>query len=476
MRLNRKLPKPRNLFSGRDQAASHEPLPTAAHDRAVSAVAIDHIKAHPRNTRTHSKKQIRQIADSIQAVGFTSPVLIDEQGVLLAGHGRVEAAKLLGLKTIPAIVVVGLSEARKRALLLADNRIAQSAGWNRERLADELLSLPDLLIADGLDISVTGFEPAEIDALLTDFEEDAADPADTLDAATLAGPAVSQPGDFWHLGKHCLLCGDARDASHLNRLMGCERAHMAFLDPPYNVRVRDIGGRGQVKHQEFAMASGEMSRRDFTCFLTETLTLAASVSIDGAVHFVCMDWRHIGELVEAGRAAYGAMLNLIVWVKSNAGQGTFYRSQHELIGAFRVGNAPHLNTIELGRHGRSRSNVWKYAGANTFRAGRMDDLRAHPTVKPVAMVADAIKDCTQRNQIVLDTFSGAGTTLLAAERVGRQARALEIDPRYVDVAIRRWQAFTGRDAIHSETGQTFDEMAGSRNDRTPARSNQRARR
>jgi DNA methylase len=223
-------------------------------------------------------------------------------------------------------------------------------------------------------------------------------------------------------------------------------------------------------------ASGEMSQSVFTSFLSETLTLAAHASTDGAVHFVCMDWRHIGELVAAGGAAYGAMLNLIAWVKSNAGQGSFYRSQHELIGVFRVGSSPHLNTIELGRHGRSRSNVWKYAGANTFRAGRMDDLRAHPTVKPIALVADAIKDCTKRNQLVLDLFSGSGTTLLAAERVGRQARAMEIDPRYVDVAIRRWQAFTGRDAVHIDTGLTFEEVTSDRRDPVPARSNRRAQR
>jgi DNA modification methylase len=439
-------------------------------------VALDHIKPHAHNTRTHSKKQIRQIADSIRAVGFTSPVLIDENGVLLAGHGRLEAARLLGLKTIPAILIEGLSEARKRALLLADNRIAQNAGWDRELLASELLSLPELLADDGLDITVTGFEPAEIDALLADFDDDAADPADEFDPALLAAPAVSRSGDIWQLGKHRLLCGDAREASHLNRLMGRERAHMAFLDPPYNVRVRDIVGRGQVKHQEFAMASGEMSQSVFTSFLSETLTLAAQASTDGAVHFVCMDWRHIGELVAAGGAAYGVMLNLIAWVKSNAGQGSFYRSQHELIGVFRVGNTPHLNTIDLGRHGRSRSNVWKYAGANTFRAGRMDDLRAHPTVKPIALVADAIKDCTQRNQLVLDLFSGSGTALLAAERVGRQARALEIDPRYVDVAIRRWQAFTGRDAVHIDSGLTFEDMGSSREDSCPPLSQRRTHR
>ena len=198
--------------------------------------------------------------------------------------------------------------------------------------------------------------------------------------------------------------------------------------------------------------------RDFTAFLKETLGNAASVSREGAVHFVCMDWRHIGELIEVGREVYGDMLNLVVWVKTNAGQGSFYRSQHEFIGVFRVGKAPHLNNIELGRHGRSRSNVWHYAGVNTFRAGRMDELSAHPTVKPVAMVADAMKDCTRRGDIVLDTFAGAGTTILAAERVGRRAYALELEPKYVDVAIRRWQAFTRRDAVHADTGQTFEEL------------------
>jgi len=436
-------------------------------------VAVDQIKPHPKNARTHSRKQIQQIAASIRAIGFAAPVLIDENGVLLAGHGRLEAARLLGLRTIPAIVVADLTEARKRALLLADNRIAQSAGWDREGLASEFAILPQLLVEDGLDMSITGFEPAEIDALLADFEDDTSDPADDLDPSLLAGPIVSSTGGLWQLGNHRLLCGDARDSTHFKRLMGRDRAHMAFLDPPYNLAIRGIVGRGRVKHGEFAMASGEMSPEAFTTFLTETLGLAAEFSIDGAVHYVCMDWRHTGELVAAGRAIYDEMLNLVVWVKSNAGQGSFYRSQHELIGVFRVGRSPHLNTVELGRHGRSRSNVWKYAGANTFRAGRMDDLRAHPTVKPVSMVADAIKDCTRRNHIVLDTFCGSGTTLLAAERVGRRACGMEIDPRYVDVAIRRWQAFTGKDVVHID-GLTFEEVADARHDSAPA-SSQRAR-
>jgi len=177
---------------------------------------------------------------------------------------------------------------------------------------------------------------------------------------------------------------------------------------------------------------------------------------------VCMDWKHLGELLEAGGAAYEAMINLVVWAKTNAGQGSFYRSAHELIGVFRAGTAAHLNNVELGRHGRSRSNVWNYAGVNTFRAGRLDDLKCHPTVKPVALVADAIKDCTGRGAIVLDTFCGSGTTILAAERVGRRACTLEIEPRFVDLAIRRWQAFSRKDAIHVDSGLSFDELASRR--------------
>jgi DNA methylase/ParB-like nuclease domain len=422
-------------------------------------IAIDALTPNARNARTHSKKQIRQIADSITAFGFLVPLLIEEGGAVIAGHGRYAAAKLLGLEQVPVIEVKGLSQAKRRALALADNKIAENAGWDRELLAAELPELAELLVVDSLDISITGFAPVEIDQLTTDFEENASDPADAVDPAWATTAAVSKPGDLWQLGNHRILCGDARDPDAIGRLMGGSRAAMGFLDPPYNVRVRDIVGRGRVKHTEFAMASGELSRADFVAFLKETLTAAAAVSRDGAVHFVCMDWRHIGELLEAGDTVYGETLNLAVWVKSNAGQGSFYRSQHELVGVFRVGDAPHLNNVELGRHGRSRSNVWHYAGVNTFRAGRLDELKSHPTVKPVALVADAIKDCTRRGDIVLDTFCGSGTTILAAERVGRRACALELEPRFVDVAIKRWQAFSGKDAIHAETGLTFDEVA-----------------
>jgi DNA modification methylase len=434
-------------------------MPTIA---TIQWVAVDALKPNARNARTHSKKQIRQIAGSITAFGFLVPILIDEDHTILAGHGRYAAAKSLGLTEVPAVEARGLSAAKKRALALADNKIGENAGWDREILALELPELTELLVAEDLDISLTGFAPVEIDQLTTDFEEDTSDPADTVDPEWATAAAVSKPGDLWQLGGHRILCGDARDSGAIGRLMDGSHAAMAFLDPPYNVRVRDIVGRGQIKHQEFAMGCGEFSRQQFVEFLTTSLAAVASISRAGALHYVCMDWRHLGELLEAGQTSYREMLNLAVWVKSNVGQGAFYRSQHELIGIFRVGDAPYLNNVELGRHGRSRSNVWHYAGVNTFRAGRLEDLKSHPTVKPVALVSDAMRDCTRRGDIVVDTFCGSGTTILAAERVGRRAFAVEIEPRFVDLAIRRWQAFTRKDAVHVETGQCFDELTADR--------------
>jgi DNA modification methylase len=425
----------------------------------AQALSINQIKLNRRNSRTHSAKQIRQIANSIVAFGFTNPLLVTEDGTLIAGEGRYRAAQLLGLAKVPVIVLAGLSPARQRALAIADNKIAENAGWDRERLAIEIPELAGLLETEGLDVSILGFEAVEIDQLVTDFEEEAADPEDGIDPKWLKACAITRPGDLWMLGSHRLLCGDARSAADVARLMAHCRADVAFLDPPYNVRIGGVVGRGRTKHSEFAMASGEMSSADYLRFLGMSLDAAAAVSRDGALHYVCTDWRHIAELMAAAKSVYGEAINIAVWVKSNAGQGSFYRSQHEFIGVFRVGQAAHLNNVELGRHGRSRSNVWHYAGVNSFRAGRMEELRSHPSAKPVALVADAIKDCTRRGDVVLDTFSGSGTTIMAAERVGRHARALEIEPRFVDVAIRRWQAFTRRDARHAESGLSFDEIA-----------------
>ena len=424
----------------------------------VEMLPVGRVKENPNNSRTHPQKQIKRLAKNIQLLGFSNPILVDENDVLLAGHGRLAAAKSIGLATVPVLRICGLSEARKRALLFSDNRLGEDARWDRERLAIELPELSELLTLENLDLEITGFEAAEIEQITSDFEGVSADPADEMPPFS-KDAAVSRLGDRWTLANHRLHCGDARSASELAKLTAGERAHMAFLDPPYNVQIGSVVGRGRTKHPEFAMASGEMSAKAFCSFLEASLRNAAECSRDGAVHYVCIDWRHVKELIKAAGPIYGAMINLAVWVKSNAGQGSFYRSQHELIGVFRVGTASHKNNIELGRHGRNRSNVWHYAGVNTFRTGRMGDLSAHPTVKPVALVADAMKDCTRRGDVVLDTFCGSGTTILAAERIGRQARAMEIDPCYVDVAIRRWQAFTGKDAVHGSSGQTFDELA-----------------
>jgi DNA modification methylase len=428
--------------------------------REIKLSSIRRLRRNRRNARTHSKKQIRQIADCILRFGWTYPILIDENGVILAGHGRYEAALLLGLREVPTIVVLGLSDPEKRALALADNKIAANAGWDRAVLAAELGELAVLLPKCDLNIEITGFEATEIDTLMGDLVDREQDPADELPA--LAKQPVSRAGDLWGVGLHRLFCGDAKQSADVGNLIGGERAAMVLTDPPYNNRISSIQGRGNIRHGEFLAASGEMSRAEYVRFLVDCLSLAAKHSADGSIHFVFMDWRHCRELLAAGEQVYAELKNIVVWVKTNAGQGTFYRSQHELIFVFKSGEAPHINNFELGQHGRNRSNVWEYAGVNTFRVGRLDDLSTHPTVKPVALMADAMRDCSRRGDIVLDPFMGSGTTILAAERVGRRAYGLEIDPLYVDAAVRRWQAYTKRDAVLQCTGQTFDEVAAVR--------------
>lgn len=415
-----------------------------------------------RNARTHSKKQIREIADSMVRFRVINPIIADDRGRIVAGHARVEAAKLLGLKQVPVIRLSHLNETEIRAYMLADNKLAEKAGWNREMLAVELEELQIALPEIGLDIGITGFEPGEIDSIMLDFGEDPANPADHIpdfeDEAV-----VARKGDLFVLGRHRLLVGDARDEHAYAQLMQAETAAMAFLDPPYNVKIAGrVGGRGRIKHREFVCASGEMSSDQFVQFLQDTLGPCARHTVDGGINYVCMDWRHARELLAAGAAIYDELKNICVWAKTTPGQGSFYRSQHELVFVYKRGTVPHLNTFELGQHGRSRSNVWTYAGANTFRAGRMDELKMHPTVKPVALIADVMRDCSRRGSIILDAFAGSGSTIMAAEQIGRRAFCIEIDPRYVDVAIRRWQRFTGRDATLDSTAQTFEEVLAAR--------------
>ncbi|WP_187430936.1 hypothetical protein ROLI_033250 [Roseobacter fucihabitans] len=419
---------------------------------------VDDLRPYANNPRTHSKKQIRQIADSIREFGWTNPVLVDADGGVIAGHGRIAAAKLLGMSEVPVLQLDHMSEAQKRAYVIADNKLAENAGWDTDLLAIELQGLLDLSI--DFDIELTGFETGEIDVLLA--PETAAEP-EPVPLPETDQPPVSRPGDLWLIGKHRLLCGDALNPDDWRMLMDQDKAQMIFIDPPYNVPIAGhVSGLGAVKHREFAMASGEMSQDAFTGFLRGSFRNLAAFSANGAIHFVCMDWRHMREVLEAADGIYGELKNLCVWAKTNAGMGSFYRSQHELVFAFKHGTAAHINNFGLGDKGRHRSNLWTYAGANTFRAGRMDDLKAHPTVKPIDMVADAIMDCSQRGGIIADAFAGSGTTLLAAASTGRIGVGMEIDPHYADLIVRRLQDTTDETAVHAESFESFAAVSAER--------------
>lgn len=422
------------------------------------------LQCDPRNTRVHSKQQIRQIARSIQSFGFNVPVLIDGNHQILCGHGRVEAAKLLGLPQIPVIALNHLTKEQAKAFAIADNRLTENASWNEILLGEIFSELSNLDLSFSLED--TGFSMAEIDLRIADFESsNTPSPEDTL--PELPTHAVTQLGDLWLLGKHRLLCGSALEDTSYERLMAGKKADLIFTDPPFNVPIEGhVSGRrdyknklAKPKHAEFAMASGEMSASEFTQFLERSLGLLTANSKAGSIHYVCMDWRHLPEIRAAGASAYTELKNICVWVKDKGGMGSLYRSQHELILVFKNGKATHRNNVELGKHGRYRTNVWQYAGANTLsRQGHEGDLLSmHPTVKPMSLVADAILDCSARGEIVLDPFLGSGTTLLAAERTGRIGYGIELSPAYVDLAITRWQDITGEKAIHGASGQSFAE-------------------
>ncbi|HVY88324.1 MAG TPA: DNA methyltransferase [Hyphomonadaceae bacterium] len=409
------------------------------------------LKPYVNNARVHNRHQVRRLIKLIKAHGFTNPILIDENNVIIGGHARLMAALELGLDTVSVIRVIGRSETEKKALRLADNAIALESSWDIELVKIELETIS---LDEGFDIELSGLSRQRADAILV---EGAADPKED-EIPEAPAKAISRLGDIWVLRLHRLGCGDAKDVGFLRNLCDGAEAAAAFLDVPYNLRVRDIGGKGRIKHPEFAEASGEKSPEEYTAWLTLALGACTSVSRNGAVHFVCMDHRHVEELTAAGAKAYGERLNICVWRKSNAGLGSFYRSQHELIFVYRVGDQPHVNNIELGRHGRNRTNVWDYPSVNTFRGSRRQDLALHPTVKPVGLVADAIMDVTQRGEVVLDSFSGSGTTLIACERTDRRFVGCDINPGYVDLALRRWRALTGEEPIRLCDGRRFSDL------------------
>jgi DNA modification methylase len=425
----------------------------------VEPRSIDAIKLARGNPRLHRPLQIKQIARSIQTFGFVVPILIDRNDTIIAGHGRWQAARQLGMKDVPVIKLEKLSETQVAAFRIADNRLAETSDWDDAILAETLEALADSELE--FDLDVIGFSMAEIDLRIeAAVGTDTQDPLDQIPDPP-APAAVSKVADLWRLGDHLLLCGDALSAMSYARLMAGLRADIVFTDPPYNKRIHgEVSGNGKIKHREFVMGSGELTPDEFVCFLEKSCGLMARHSVDGAIHFLCMDWAHTYEMLRAGQRTYSELKNICVWVKNNGGLGSLYRSRHELVFVFKTGTGKHRNNVELGRHGRNRTNVWEYPAVHGF--GRSGDegnlLELHPTVKPVRLIAEALLDCSARGDLVLDPFLGSGSTLMAAERTGRICRAIELDPLYVDVAIRRWQSYTGDVALHADTGVRFDDQ------------------
>ncbi len=432
-------------------------MPSKSGKQNINGLAVAYrpateLKPHSQNPKTHSSKQIDLVVRSIENFGWTNPILIDGDGNVIAGHCRLEAAKRMGIKEVPTICLSHMTAAQKRAYIIADNRLTEVAGsWDRKLLALEHEAIQ--LLDSAFDLTLTGFDGEEIqifsDSLLEGREDVVPEPDRTK-------PAVSQVGDLWILGEHRILCGDALTPESFERLLAGEKAQICIVDGPYNLPINGhVSGSG--KHAEFVNASGDMSRAEFIQFLTQAFALLITHSLDGSMHYLFIDWRHVPEMVEATRQ-YTEFKNLIVWNKHSAGLGTFYRSKHELIFLMKNGRGRHINNFGLGEKGRHRTNVWDYPGLSGWTPDRKAELEMHPTVKPLAMIADALKDCSRKGGLVLDCFGGSGTTLIAAEQTKRRARLIELDPAYVDVTISRWQTDTGGKAILSDSGVSFDSV------------------
>jgi DNA modification methylase len=440
--------------SGRWPAARKPPQLFAHNAVRIERVPIQDLRLNANNSRLHPKKQIVKLARAIKEFGFLIPALIDPGNIIIAGHARVEAAKTLGLPEVPCIRASHLSEGQKRAFAILDNRLTEDATWDFQLLAKEL----EFLQVEGIDLQSTGFEIPECEMIFAAADTPPNATEDDKIPELQPTRAITKSNDLWILGEHRLACADARRPESFALLLSGLKADLVFVDPPYNRKIRGhVSGKGRTKHREFAQASGEKTSAQFAKFLEDSFGLLAENSADGAIHFVCTDWRHLDEMLAAGRRVYRELKNLAVWNKTNAGMGSFYRSQHELVFVWKHGRGKNTNNIQLGKHGRNRSNVWTYAGANTFSPDRLTDLAMHPTVKPVGLVADAILDCSRRGDLVLDSFGGSGTTLIACERTNRKARLIEIDPIYCDQTVRRWQKLTGRIAVNA-AGVPFNDF------------------
>ena len=417
----------------------------------VEEVPVEEIRPARRRSRKTSPEQKKRVMRSVQEFGICVPLLIDENARVVDGHILLEAAKELGLDHVPCIRVTHLSPGQLRLLRISLNRTSETGEWHLEELRVELQELDTL----DLDLSITGFSMPEIDIILADplvgeIMEDEPEPA--------AEP-VSRAGDIWRLDDHLIICGNALEAATYERLGGDINFTAVFADPPYNCPIAGfVSGLGKAKHKDFAMGVGEMTPEAFQAFLADFLRLAAEWCIPGAVLYICMDWRQIARLHAAGADAALSLVNMAVWDKGAGGMGALYRSAHELISVFCNGDRPAVNNVELGRHGRDRTNVWHYPGANRPGSSAARELGNHPTPKPAELVRDALLDVTRRGDHVLDPFLGSGTTLIAAEECGRVCAGIELDPGYVDAAILRWERQTGKVAVHEGSGLTLEEL------------------
>lgn len=427
----------------------------------IEYIDLGNINPYKGNPKLHDEKQIQQIVKSIDRFGFNNPILIDEKSEVIAGHGRLLAANMLKLKKVPVVRLIHLSEPEKRAYRIADNKLSENGQWNADLLKLEFSEIEKLALnlENELNLDITGFDFKEIDVLLA--EDKTSEKANAKLNSVPYVPKneiVSRQGDIWLLGTHKIICGDSLNKETFDRLLDGKLANMVFIDPPYNVKIQGhVCGAGQIKHKEFAFASGEMDEVEFTSFLKKAIENISKYSVESSVHYICLDWRHIYELLSASRDIYSKMLNMVVWSKKNGGMGSFYRSQHELIFVFQNGKGSHVNNIELGKHGRYRTNVWQYAGVNSF-GKEQDNLKMHPTVKPVELVRDAILDASKRGNIILDAFLGSGTTLIAAEKAGRVCYGVEYEPLYIDTIIRRYYELTGNWAIHQNSQKSYEQL------------------
>lgn len=419
----------------------------------IEYVPITSITPDPTSPRHHKKAQIKLLARSMDEFGFNVPLIVDEDSMLIAGHARLEAALLQGMDVVPIVKLAHLTLKQRQAFMVADNRLHDLSHWDKDKIAAIMLDLVDSNL--DFEIELTGFSVGEIDLMHV-----VEDPSDLDDHEVIEGPAMAKLGDHFRLGRHALVCGSALDMKVYRTLLENEEADLVVTDPPYNVSIPGhVSGLGKVVHRQFAQGFGELSRDEFTEFLGTAMHHSAAVARGGSLHYWAMDWRHLMELMMAASGVYDEQVNLCVWAKTNAGMGSFYRSQHELFGVWRKGKASHRNNVQLGRFGRSRTNVWTYPGANS--AGHSGDeqnlLALHPTVKPLVLITDILLDSTKRDDLVLDPFLGSGTTIIAAEKLGRRARGIELDPLYVDTVIRRWQRWTGEKAVRSD-GVLFDDL------------------